>query len=169
MTHDRQRTHEILALVTATYPNLVLTRATIYAWHELLDDLPTDVLHRATVAVLRRQKGAWWPTPGAIREEAGFLMEQTPPLDQAWGQVRRAVADFGYMRPDQALASLHPTVGRVAQAIGWQDICQAELGIIRGQFLRLYQSALDDPHANPPPSDAVAGLGIASWMPREVP
>lgn len=134
-----------LSLITATYPNLTLTEATVDVWAELLHDLPTDTVRDAVMHVLRQQKGAWWPTPGAIRTMVrNMLAPQWPTPDRAWHQVTQAVRRYGYMQPQVALASLEPPVARVAQALGWQEICASEnIGVLRGQFLKLYEFLRD--------------------------
>lgn len=135
----------ILGQITATYPALRINRATIEQWHRLLQDLDYDQVRAATETVLRTQEGAWWPAPGAIRREV--VRRHTPPTpsaDVAWGQVLRAIQRWGYMQPQAALAELDPVVRRVTQAFGWQALCEGQADVVRGQWIRLYQSAQDD-------------------------
>ena len=140
MTHDETR--ECLVLITGTYPNLKLTKATLEAWHTLLEDLPGDIAKQAVIQVLRQQTGSWWPTPGSVWQEAMRLLHgDWPSVDQAWGQVTQAIRQYSYMRPAEALASLDPPVAQVVRAIGFQDICEAEPGVIRGQFVKFYLDA----------------------------
>lgn len=140
MTHDETR--ECLVLITGTYPNLTLTKATLEAWQTLLEDLPGNVVKQAVVQVLRQQTGSWWPTPGSVRQEAMRLLHgDWPSVDQAWGQVVSAIRQYGYMRPAEALEHLDPPVAQVVRSLGWQDICEAEPGIIRGQFVKFYTDA----------------------------
>ena len=138
----RDETRELLVLITGTYPNLKLTKATIDAWATLLSDIDAVVARSATVRVLRQQEGAWWPTPGAIIREATEIIEGSwPSVDQAWGQVMAAVRKWGYMNPSAAMQDMDPRLARVVTALGWRDICEADPGVIRGQFIKLYTDA----------------------------
>lgn len=140
-----------LSVITATYPNLSLTEATVDAWAELLQDLPADVVRESVIHVLRSQKGAWWPTPGSVRQEAMRLLHQEwPSVDQAWGQVQRAIHRWGRSPGDQDWRLIpwsdveqffDPLVWRVVQSIGWVELCEGDPSILRGQFLRFYQAA----------------------------
>lgn len=163
----RDETRECLVLVTGTFPHLKLTKATMDAWHTLLADLPGPVAQQATVNVLRQQTGSWWPTPGAIRQEAIALQDgEWPTADQAWGQVTQAVRWWGYMQPEAAYGMMDAPVAQVVRALGWRDICEADPGIIRGQFLKFYQDARDHGqrkhHTEAVPALASGTDGVAS-------
>lgn len=141
---------QCLLLITGAYPNLAITEVTVDAWSALLEDLPADTARQATVNILRQQTGSWWPTPGSIRQEVMRLLHgDWPSVDQAWGQVTQAIRRYGYMHPHEAIASLDPPVAQVARALGWQDICEAEPGIIRGQFAKFYMDARSTAAKNP--------------------
>jgi hypothetical protein len=138
----RDETARILALVTATIPTLTCPPETVDAWHALLGDLPYVTVRQATLRVLARQTGAWWPTPGAIRQEAWALQAQSrPSAEDAWRQVMAAVLRYGREKPHEALASLDPPVRAAVQALGpwaWTSLCTGEEHTMRQQFLRIY-------------------------------
>ena len=140
----REETGLCLALVTYTYPKLTVSEGTLDTWTLLLEDLPFDQVKTAMVMVLRRQIGAWWPTPGEIRQAVQELTpRRLPSLDEAWGQLVQGIRRWGYMRPHEAYAKMHPLVSRIARNIGWQDLCEAEGDVIRGQFARFYADAIE--------------------------
>ena len=141
---NREETALCLGLVSYTYPKLTVTEGTLDTWTLLLEDLPFDQVKAAMVLVLRRQTGAWWPTPGEIRQAVQELSPQRlPSVDEAWGQLVQGIRRWGYMRPQEAYAEMHPVVSRIARNIGWQDLCEAEGDVIRGQFARFYADALE--------------------------
>jgi hypothetical protein len=135
----------LLRLLVEAYPSADLRPGTLRIYADLLSDLP----YEAAVAALRRllltRPYSSPPTIGEIRHAAVELMApRLPTPDEAWGQVSRANKLYGYMRPREALASLHPLVRRVAEAIGWRTIVESEQpDVIRAHFTRLYQSALE--------------------------
>lgn len=56
--------------------------------------------------------------------------------EEGWGLVERAIRNFGYMRTDEAMASLPSQVQKAVIFMGgFQSICEAEKKeVIRGQF-----------------------------------
>jgi hypothetical protein len=57
----------------------------------------------------------------------------------AWGEVTKAIRYFGWYRSEEALASMSEGARKIAQYIGWQNICEAEnLDVLRGQFFKMY-------------------------------
>ena len=50
-----------------------------------------------------------------------------------------AIRNYGVYRPEEALESMSPLARKVVQAMNYQEICMSEeLGVDRGQFIRLY-------------------------------
>jgi hypothetical protein len=179
----RDETALCLALVTYVYPKLTVTEGTLDAWTLLLEDLPFSEVKAAMVLVLRRQTGAWWPTPGEIRQAVCEVRpNRLPTADEAWGQVTQGIRRWGYMRPRDAYSEMHPLVVRVVQNIGWQEICEANPDVIRGQFARFYTEAREtatrqalagsEPALPASPSDAPSALAsdraslVAQWAAR---
>ena len=152
----RQDVVAILAYITATYPNLTASAATVTAWHDLLADLPAPAVYAAVKRVLQTQTGAWWPDIGTIRRWAlAFAGTAVPSADAAWAAVQAAVDRYGYYQPDAALASLPPTVAQVARGLGWDQICLGDPGVVRAHFLRLYEAH-------------VAGAASDTWVSADV-
>jgi hypothetical protein len=152
-----------LAYVTAAVPQVAIPAQTAEVWWDLLGDLPYPVAAQAVRLVLARQRGAWWPSIGEIRETAMALQHPDwPSVDQAWGQVRAAVRRYGYYQPAEALATLAPPVREVVEAMGWTEICEADPDVLRGQFARFYQAA----RARHTEAALTAGLAAARPVPR---
>lgn len=131
-----------LTIITAAYPNLTLTEATIVIWADLLDDIPFDLGRKAIKRVLQRQTGTWWPAVGTVRQEALSLVRPgMPGVDEAWRQVTHAIRRYGYMQPEEARNACDSAVSRMIDVIGWQSLCEGDPDVTRGQFIRLYQAA----------------------------
>lgn len=58
--------------------------------------------------------------------------------EEGWGMVERAIRNYGYMRADEAMASLPYQVQRAVEFMGgFQSICEAEKKeVVRGQFTK---------------------------------
>lgn len=134
----RQETVKLLAYITACYPAWELTEATVEVWHEMLEDLEFPVALAALKRVIAVQPRV--PTIAEIRREAARLLQ--PDLvepEAAWAMVAEAVDKYGYYAECQALDSLPGPVARAARAIGWEQICLGDPGVVRTHFMRVYQ------------------------------
>lgn len=134
----RLETANLLGVLAAFYPHWDLTEATIEAWHEMLCDLPYQVARAALKRVLARSPR--FPAVADIRQEAAAIMR--PDLvspEEAWALVAAAVDQYGYYRECEALEVLPELVRRAARAIGWEQICLDQPGVVRAQFVRIYE------------------------------
>lgn len=135
MTHNELI--NIMAWVMANFPNMQEKdiRPTVQLWERMYSDVPKEKFEGAIVKVLARSD--YFPTVAAISKALTTEDELTP--IEAWGEVKKAVIEFGYPRQKQALDSMSLLTRKVVNAIGWQDICASEESdVIRGQFMNHY-------------------------------
>lgn len=60
---------------------------------------------------------------------------------EAWGEVKKAVSNFGYYDEMGALASLSETTRKVVESMGFREICISEnTDTVRAQFRMAYNS-----------------------------
>lgn len=137
----KQEVAKLLAFVTATYPNVDISDATVEAWYELLGDLPWEVVVAATKKVLAEQEIPCLPAVGKIRQAAtNIALPGLLSPAEAWATVSRAIRKYGYYRQKEGLASLPPQVRQAAECIGWRELCLAEdVEVVRAQFMRVYE------------------------------
>lgn len=135
-------TIKLLAIINTAFPNMQITESMVELWHELLGDLEFNLAIAAVKKLIL--ESPFPPTIADIRKRAVEIM--TPAEDKidastAWGEVVHAIRMFGYPRPQEALESMSPRTRKVVEQMGWQEICQAtEPGVVRGQFLRMYEA-----------------------------
>ncbi|HHY95889.1 MAG TPA: hypothetical protein GX513_12915 [Firmicutes bacterium] len=136
----RAETVQLLAFITAFYPDWKLTEATIEAWHEMLHDLEFDVVKTAIKRVISRKR--FLPTVAEIREEtANLLQPEIMSGEEAWAIVANAVREYGYYREMDAREQMPALVEKAVKAIGWDEICLSEEpGVVRAHFMRLYEA-----------------------------
>ena len=144
----RKETIQLLALLSATYPRFKLDtdELTINAWHEMLQDLPGDIVG---VAVRRMISTLQYPpTIADIRQAvADSTQDATGAINagEAWRKVMKAVSDYGYYQPEAARAYLGEDVWRAVEYIGgWSDMCVSEdpESVRSAQFERRYNAML---------------------------
>lgn len=134
---NRTDTAQILAVLSAAFPHISVTRETAEVYHEALADLdPVDCRDAVREILLTVER---WPAPATIRrrvaERAGILAPL--PLD-AWGQVISAAGSIGVYGDPQFT---HSAIDRCVRSIGWRNVCLSENpDALRAQFLRAYDS-----------------------------
>jgi len=144
----KTETVKLLAVISAAYPNMQVTEATVEIWHELLGDLGFNIVLTAAKKLIL--ESPYPPTIADIRKRAVEVM--TPLEDrldaaEAWGEVMRALRVFGYYREAEALQSMSPRTAKVVRWMGWSEICLSEeLGVARGQFMKMYQQVAEREH-----------------------
>jgi len=138
-------TVKLLAVISAAYPNMQITEATVALWHDLLGDLNFSLALTATKKLLL--ESPYPPTIADIRKQvADITTPQEDCIDaaKAWGEVERAIQYYGCYREVEALSSMSPQTAKVARYIGWREICLSEEpGVVRGQFLKMFSQIME--------------------------
>ena len=129
-----------LQLIAMDFDDMIVNDDVLDHWEEMLSDIP-DPIVLAAVKVTKMQS-EFRPKVADVRRAALKLMNPQTEIepDQAWGMVLRAVREFGSGRSREALASLPPVVSRVAQNLGWGEICKGDEDIQRAHFLKVFPS-----------------------------
>lgn len=129
-----------LQLIAMDFDDMVVNDDVLEHWEEMLSDIP-DPIVLAAVKVAKMQS-EFRPKVADVRRAALKLINPQTEIepDQAWGMVVRAVREFGSGRSHEALASLPPVVARVAQNLGWGEICRGEEDLQRAHFLKVFPS-----------------------------
>lgn len=111
-------------------------------WFDLAKDVPAEVAVRFIGEWARSSRFA--PT---LADFNAYAVEKLVPVlkdaNEAWGDVMRAISNYGYSREQEALESLDEITRAVTKAIGFQSICMCEvdnLSVIRGQFRKAYEA-----------------------------
>jgi hypothetical protein len=134
---------DILSAAYPTYkqfsdPNQIAKTAE--TWAVLLEDCPVELVLKAVKRHCLLSK--YPPTVAEIRENAYAVVnpDGEKSVDEAWGEVVRAIHNYGLYRELEALESLSPQVRKVAKVIGWRELCLSEEpDVIRGQFRKMYE------------------------------
>jgi len=130
---------KILAVLAASYPKFEVDDLKVQVWHEMLGDLDYATANMAVKKLIL--ENAFPPSIAEVRKAAAEIMNpDVMTAAEAWGEVERAVRTYGSYQEIEALASLSPRTAKVVRQIGWREIClNEEPGVVRGQFLKMYQ------------------------------
>jgi len=139
---NKSEVAKLLAFVTALYPNIDVKRGTVEAWHEMVGDLPYNVVKNAMKKVLAEQHIPCLPAAGKIREAAAQITHpRVLSSAEAWGQVMAAVQKYGYYQAVEGMQALNPVVRQTVKAFGgFTEICLTEnIDATRAHFLKMYE------------------------------
>lgn len=138
---------KLLGMLTTAYPNMKgmegsTLNMTVDIWYECLQDIDKDV---AIVAIKKNiMESSFPPTIADIRKQVTEIMTmESERLDgaSAWGEVLKAIRRDGSYNEVKALESMSSTTRQVVKYMGWKELCFSEnTGVIRGQFLRMYDT-----------------------------
>lgn len=132
--------HTTLAAITylaAAYPANKITKETVRVYVEQLADIDPELLKLAVLKCISDSK--WFPAASELREAADAL--SSPPKRtgaEAWGDVLRAVAVFGYYHDPKFRDQI---VAQVVESFGWKVLCMSEnIMADRAHFIRAYET-----------------------------
>ncbi len=132
-------TAKLLAVLAAAFPRFEVDDLKVQVWHEMLGDLDYDVANIAIKKIIILN--TFPPAIAEVRRATAELMNPdrvTKP--EAWGEVIRAIRDYGYYREKEAMASMSPITAQVVRYLGWREICLSEEPeILRAHFLKMYE------------------------------
>lgn len=129
----------ILKALKEAYKDFQVTEEKTNLWFELLGDIDFQVAKIAVSKLIL--ENTFSPAIAEIRKQAVEVSRPyTLSAAEALGEVRKAIIEFGHVRPTEALESMSPLTREAVQYIGWSNICLSEEpGVERGQFLRIYE------------------------------
>lgn len=112
-------------------------------WYKKIQALDSKVMFMALSKMADNERYA--PTLATIKEYySNVLQENLVDAEIGWGQVKKAVRQYGYMRADEAIKSLPLEVGKAVMAIGgWQTVCETpseQETNMRAQFRQCLQA-----------------------------
>lgn len=140
----RDETITLIQTIIVMYPasKVKANELTVAVWHEMLSDLPNEVVSAAVKRMCATLK--YPPSIADIRENVTEAMKEAkgiPTAGEAWSKVRKAASWYGYYRPDEARQVLGEEIWRAVEMVGgWREVCEAESTIISAQFERRYNA-----------------------------
>lgn len=150
---------QVVAMIGAAYPNFSPTKETITVYHELLKDLPTDILKIATKQACAESGRKFAPSVGEIRGMVNELHRQSegvPTALEAWAELLKAPKSEEINRltnekdaDGRAIIEVtkykwnHPLVRQVAVMLGFPKFPDWEQeSFERSVFMKAYDAQL---------------------------
>jgi len=154
---SQQEVAQIVAIISAAYPNYSPTEHTVEIYFQSLQDLDFEILKLATMKSINESGRAFAPSVGEIRGTIGEIQRRArgiPSAIDAWDEVCNAPkpypADYIIYRGGEMVEHpvhrwSHPLVERIAKQFGWPDFPKFEdEGIDRAHFFKQYESAVQN-------------------------
>lgn len=127
-------TKALVAVLKSAYPRQPITPDTLALYAEMLADLDSVQSMAAVKRLIASHQ--FFPTVAEIRTEVTKGTVSLPGTDEAWNEVRRAIAREGCYRNPKFT---HPAIDFAVETIGWQTLCASEnIMAERAHFMRLY-------------------------------
>lgn len=137
----------VLQTIIVMYPSSKVNAdpLTVAMWHEMLEDLPADVVSMAMKRMCATLK--YPPSVADIREAVKDAVQDAagiPIAGEAWARVSKAMSRWGYHRPEQARADLGEDIWRAVEMVGgWCEVCMGERAVLSAQFERRYNAMIE--------------------------
>lgn len=143
---DKIEVGEVVAWLTARYPNASWPEATIRAWIEDMADVPADAL-RAAARAWYDAPHQWPPNGGELRAAAYDIMGGADAgWETGWLAWQRHVSECRQpeflCRHDRSQI-FDPVTHHTVEAMGWQTLCRMEMdqvSTIRAQFRDIWRA-----------------------------
>jgi len=131
---------KLLSIITIEYPKFEVTEERLKLWHSMLKDVSYDL---AQIAILKYiAENEFEPKISKVLDIIlKIKVPQKITAAEAWGEVEKAISQYGSYRVEEALDSLSPETRKVVNMLDFTRICrtlESELGVVRGQFLKMF-------------------------------
>jgi hypothetical protein len=130
---------KILAVISEMYQKFEVNEVKGQLFFELLGDLEYAVVQMAVKKYMLTSE--FPPTVADIRKLAIEIINPDMLVTgaDAWGEVTKAMQNYGSWRVNEALESMNEKTRQVVKCIGFQNICMTEnIDVMRGQFMKMY-------------------------------
>jgi len=142
--YDREGFMKIMLALKSNYRNFpARDPESQEVWFQMLKDIPIKDLRNAVIKLISESE--FPPTIADIRkhtvESRGDAI--ISPSD-AWGEVEKAIRNFGSYREQEALEELSPLTRRIVKSLGFKNLCYSENQMAdRAHFIKLYSGMME--------------------------
>ena len=135
----------IRASIKSAYPtfNVMPDQYSIRMWYRMLGDLDYKLCETALMELFATH--TYPPQISEIREKcAEYTVPHLKDQGEAWGEVQKAISQYGYYRQEEALESLTPIVREAVKRLGFREICLDEnQDAVRAHFFKIYSNLIE--------------------------
>lgn len=140
---DKKQFMYLIAALKSNYRNFgVDSKEQLEFWYDMLKDLDYALAETAVKKLI--SESAFPPTIADIRKSASETKEELPTASDAWGEVIKAIRDYGSYREEDAMNSLSDITRMVVKSIGFRELCYSENQMAdRAHFMKMYTAMTD--------------------------
>lgn len=122
--------------------------AAMSLWYEQLKDIDYKLASMALQKWVATNK--WSPAISDIRGQVVDIVNPTPKTwGEAWQEVIKAVAHFGYYQEAEAMASLDDLTRHCVKGVGYRQLCISEnLSVERANFRMIFENEAEKRKVN---------------------
>lgn len=130
----------LLAVIAETWRGFEVSEGKAAIWSEMLSDVPLEVSFRAVKYLI----SCGTPFPPSISEIRRAIVEMSAPPEyridalQAWLEASLVVENYPR---EEGMEKLSPLTREVVRALGWEEIREGEMEVVRAHFLKFFQMA----------------------------
>jgi len=132
---------KLMATMSLAFPRYELQKGAVKIYHELLKDIPDDILSAAAKEMMINS--AFFPAISEWRSKAVSLMiaaHQVPTAAQAWEEA------IDHCRKGHYRNYSHPLIEKAVNTIGvpfWRSMLEEQEMATRAHFFRVYEQLLN--------------------------
>lgn len=135
---------KMVAALRAMYPKAGAwdNEIQLSIWYGVARDIPADIGIRFVSDYAKENK-----FPPTLADFNSYCVTKIAPAVkdamEAWGDVKKSIGHYGYMREEEALASLDEITRSVVKDMGYFSICNSEqddMPILFAQFRNTYEA-----------------------------
>lgn len=140
----REETIRVLSILKTAYPRFYSdmskkdAETTIALWSAMFEDAQAQ----AVIVALKKliAVNTFPPTIAEVRQALAEVRgNKVADAGEAWEEICTAIRRYGYMRGEEALASMQPATRTAAKRMDWHSLCMSEnLTTERAHFLKIY-------------------------------
>ncbi len=134
---------QITAMLTTAYPKFELSsKEAIKLWYMMLQDIDFEIMKSAVIKHIAESE--FPPTIASLRKMATEI--SNPQIKaitgaDAWGEVVKAIRNYGYSAEEKALASMSDITRKIVKRFGFKTLCMSENTIAdRAHFIKAYEA-----------------------------
>lgn len=128
---------KIMAILTAAYPQVSISEATIGVYITFLSDLSFEMGQAVALQLISYNK--WFPSIAELRQAiVKMLPDEIPSTEEAWLEVINEIRGIGSYGSPHFSNNL---ISKAVNAIGWRELCLSDNPVAdRAHFFRIYES-----------------------------
>ncbi len=140
---DINELRTVIAMLTTAYPKFELSsKEAIKLWYMMLQDIDFEIMKSAVIKHIAESE--YPPTIASLRKLATQISNpqiQAITGADAWGEVVKAIRNYGYSAEQKALESMSELTRKIVKRFGFKNLCMSDNTVAdRAHFIKAYEA-----------------------------